>query len=91
MTEHDATVFIPSFEGLPGLVRGGVLRVRRRAEGFTVGYDAGQDAVDAEYGEFLIIAPLHRKNMLLYKELCALRSGYNYRQAHFPRVYRYAG
>jgi hypothetical protein len=40
---------------------------------------------------FLIIAPLHRKNMSLRKELCALRSGYNYRQARFPRASRHAG
>jgi hypothetical protein len=40
---------------------------------------------------FSIIAPLHRKKMTLCKELCALRSGYNYRQAHFPRASRYAG
>lgn len=39
----------------------------------------------------LIIAPLHRRNMSLCKELCALRSGCNYRQAHFPRASRYAG
>jgi hypothetical protein len=44
------------------------------------------------YGcNFLIIGPLHRKNMSLCKEFCALRSDYNYRQAHFPRASRYAG
>ena len=40
---------------------------------------------------FLIIGPLHRKNTSLYKELCALRCRYNYRQARFPRASRYAG
>jgi len=40
---------------------------------------------------FWIVAPLHRRNMSQCKELCALCSGYNYRQAHFPRASRYAG
>src|SRR5260370_36410627 len=35
---------------------------------------------------FLIIAPLHRKNMSQCKELCALRSGYNYRQQDAVRI-----
>lgn len=39
----------------------------------------------------LIIGWLHRKNISLCRELCVLRSGYNYRRAHFLRVSRYAG
>jgi hypothetical protein len=33
----------------------------------------------SSYERTFIIVPLHRKNMSLCKELCALRSGYNYR------------
>lgn len=40
---------------------------------------------------FWIIAPLHKRNMSQCKELCALRPGYNRRQAHFRRASRYAG
>jgi hypothetical protein len=38
-----------------------------------------------------IIARLHRTNMLLCKELGALRPGYSYRQAHFLRVSQSGG